>query len=353
MDWIFPVTPMNVIPRHLASKMQLLSLNMQSTRRRLTMSDVEKNAEKTMEKSEPQQEQPATINTTNTETKLMNVNPSLLDHVDDIDSTTVTVIPRLLINLSVTDNSNHSDGDFNEISKALGYSIANPFRPANEEKKKKQGFLRRTVIDTFKYLNLIHNRPVTIFGDNSQVNTALEKMTKQTLHKVLQLLPKLEDDANIYDLSSVFRIDAWPSIVSDGSGETLAYVNVVFSVNSPAVYVADDKVKIVKQMVTLLTALLEKHECKFPCLLSVTVSTDQLRYSSVRDLLDLLTLEDTEDKKESTYVMLTRSAIINQLEQGNTSDMLPCLPENPTYQDYNNVVSRLLAYGGDMLFIKE
>lgn len=302
--------------------------------------------EKPIEVKQEQVEQPK-------EEKFIASEPSLQDHIAELDSSTITVIPRLLINLSVTDNSNHSDGDFNEISKALGYSIANPFRPSNEEKKKKQGFLRKTIIESFKYLNVINKRPVTIFGEQDQINLALEKMTKQTLARIKQLLPKMEDADNVYDLSSVFKLDAWPSIVSDGSGESLAYINVVLSVNSPAVYVAEDKVKIVKQMITLLSALLEKHECKFPCLMSVTLSTDQLRYSAVRDLLDLLTLENSEDKKEPTFVMLTRSAIISQLVQGNTSDMLPALPENATYQDYNNVVSRLLAYGGDILFIKE
>lgn len=321
--------------------MQLLSMGMLSKRRKLQL-------EEEFHQSKPRSSKMTEEIQLQEEQQIQEVQKpvSLLDAIRDSNTTTLTIIPRLIINVSVTDNADQTSIQISELSKVLDLNIVNPFRNKNEKKGKKEGFLRGTVVEMIKYFDVIHSRPVTIMGSDQTILQALEKMVVSVLTRVRGLLPASDLEK---ELASVFTIDAWPTLVSDGSGDSLAYINLVLTVNSPAIYTSDDKCKLIKQVLTLLTTLSGKQETQFPYTLAVTLSTDQLRYGPSRDLLDMLTVEETENPEEMSFIMVTRNAMRKQLLEGNASDILPNVSEE---QGPDDVLNRLFVYGGDMLFIK-
>lgn len=357
LDNVKSPTNLDFIPRRLAADMQLLSQQpskstLSKPTRRTTMNDHVENNEETMTTadvhvdtnhvSEPNvQEIQAHVGTLSA--------TSLLSCLDN--TVTLTVIPRVMVNVCITDNSEHSNHDFAAASKATGYALSLPLRPAKEDKP--QGILRPLLKDAKEYFTLISKRQVTLVGDSQQLVTSLDKMATSMLNKIKASLPVLKVENELYaanyDLSSVYTVDAWPSVVSDGSGESVAYVNLVLTVNQPAIYKTEDKAKLVSQNLNLLARLFDNQA--FPFYFAVTIATDQLRDASVRELVNAMLTNDAESKEEQNFVMYTRNAMAQQLQAGNRSDILP-LPLTVD-ADVDEVLDRLFVYGGDMLFIKE
>ncbi len=239
------------------------------------------------------------------------------------------------------------------------YNLYSPMKKAGKkDKPTPPGILRDSFDDILDVTDAINSSKIMILGKKSdilpQINTSIQKVVGQISHMlpltqdalVTTLVDAAEEEGeepNERDIhfSDLVRVTGWVnSPMFEGEVheiEAIAEHNAVINltVNAGALYDAEEQMKYISQIDTLLGLFASKRgeAASTMMLLSVLINPSDLAEQPARDLLDTLLTE-------GGYTLYTRSELL----EGNAANWLPTTKAS--------VDRDLLTKNGEMLLIR-